>query len=70
MRLLRPHTPRLPRLHPGCRSKNQPWERDDFTITFPTGVVANLSSNTRSGWTVGIGGEYAFTNWFTGFVEL
>jgi outer membrane immunogenic protein len=45
------------------------WERDDFTIIFPTGVVANLSSNTRSGWTVGVGGEYAFTNWFTGFVE-
>ncbi len=46
------------------------WERDDFTIIFPTGAVANLSSNTRSGWTVGVGGEYAFTNWFTGFVEL
>ena len=24
---------------------------------------------TRSGWTVGIGGEYAFTNWLTGFAE-
>src|SRR5262249_50608137 len=45
------------------------WERDNFTITFPTGAIANLSSNTRSGWTVGIGGEYAFTNWLTGFIE-
>jgi outer membrane immunogenic protein len=43
------------------------WERDNFTFTFP-GVSATLS-DTRSGWTVGIGGEYAFTNWLTGFVE-
>jgi outer membrane immunogenic protein len=45
------------------------WERDDFTFTFPTGAVATLSSNTRSGWTVGVGGEYAFTNYLTGFIE-
>ena len=45
------------------------WERDNFTLTFPTGAVASLNSNTRSGWTVGVGGEYAFTNWFTGFIE-
>jgi outer membrane immunogenic protein len=45
------------------------WERDDLNFSFiPTGAVATLS-NTRSGWTVGIGGEYAFTNWVTGFVE-
>jgi outer membrane immunogenic protein len=46
------------------------WERDDFTINFPTtGAIATLSGNTRTGWTVGVGGEYAFTNWLTGFVE-
>jgi outer membrane immunogenic protein len=45
------------------------WERDDFFINFPNGAVASLSSNTRSGWTVGVGGEYAFTNWLTGFIE-
>jgi outer membrane immunogenic protein len=45
------------------------WERDDFTVIFPNGAVASLSSNTRSGWTVGVGGEYAFTNWLTGFAE-
>src|SRR5262249_18246640 len=45
------------------------WERDAVSINFPTGAVANLSSNTRSGWTVGIGGEYAFLNWLTGFIE-
>jgi outer membrane immunogenic protein len=31
--------------------------------------VALSASETRGGWTVGIGGEYAFTNWITGFIE-
>jgi len=45
------------------------WERDELTVDFfNTGVIASRS-DTRSGWTVGIGGEYAFTNWITGFVE-
>ena len=45
------------------------WERDDITFTFfPRGAIASVS-DTRSGWTVGIGAEYAFTNWITGFVE-
>jgi outer membrane immunogenic protein len=26
-------------------------------------------SETRSGWTVGVGGEYAFLDWLTGFIE-
>jgi outer membrane immunogenic protein len=43
------------------------WERDNLTFTFP-GVSASFD-NTRSGWTIGVGGEYAFTNWLTGFVE-
>jgi outer membrane immunogenic protein len=30
--------------------------------------LAELNT-TRSGWTLGIGGEYAFTDWITGFVE-
>jgi len=45
------------------------WERDNFFFNFPNGAVASLSSNTRSGWTVGVGGEYAFTNWLTAFIE-
>ena len=44
------------------------WERDDFTFTFPSGATATFS-DTRSGWTVGVGVEYAFTNWLTGFIE-
>ena len=43
------------------------WERDDFTFAFP-GVIASFG-DTRTGWTVGIGGEYAFNNWLTAFVE-
>ena len=45
------------------------WERDDITFAFfPTHTIATLS-DTRTGGTVGIGGEYAFTNWITGFIE-
>ena len=46
------------------------WERDnyDFVIT-ATGVVIASASETRGGWTVGIGGEYAFTDWLSGFAE-
>jgi len=46
------------------------WERDDYAW-FVTGVpaFALTASETRGGWTVGVGAEYAFTNWITGFVE-
>jgi outer membrane immunogenic protein len=43
------------------------WERDEYTITAPFGIAT--TSETRGGWTVGVGLEYAFTNWLTGFVE-
>jgi outer membrane immunogenic protein len=43
------------------------WEQDDHD--YSNGVVIGTASTTRSGWTVGIGGEYAFTNWLTGFAE-
>ena len=47
------------------------WERDNYTITgiTPGGVISVSTSDTRSGWTVGIGGEYAFTNNLSGFIE-
>jgi outer membrane immunogenic protein len=46
------------------------WEGDDYSwfVTAAPGLVS-LASETRGGWTVGIGGEYAFTDWVTGFVE-
>ncbi len=43
------------------------WETDDYTATV-AGFIGT-ASQTRSGWTVGIGGEYAFTNNLTGFIE-
>jgi outer membrane immunogenic protein len=52
------------------------WERDNYNIygTIPgvaaVGTPVNTSaSETRSGWTLGVGGEYAFTNNLSGFVE-
>jgi outer membrane immunogenic protein len=44
------------------------WEKDDYDYTFGGGFIGT-ASQTRSGWTVGIGGEYAFTNYLTGFAE-
>ena len=43
------------------------WERDEYDST--DGVIIGAASLTRSGWTVGVGGEYAFTNFVSGFVE-
>lgn len=46
------------------------WERNDYLQFFPaTGATFATNSTTRDGWTVGIGGEYAFTNNLTGFIE-
>lgn len=47
------------------------WERDEYTVTGDPGIgpILATGSETRSGWTVGIGGEYAFTHNLTGFVE-
>jgi outer membrane immunogenic protein len=48
------------------------WERDSYDVTAVFAGVplfgAN-SSDTRTGWTIGAGGEYAFTDYLTGFVE-
>ncbi len=46
------------------------WERDNYSWFLTAIPAASLTaSETRGGWTVGIGGEYAFTNWLTGFIE-
>jgi outer membrane immunogenic protein len=46
------------------------WERDEYSTTLlTTGATFSTASETRTGWTIGIGGEYAFTDWLTGFVE-
>ena len=43
------------------------WERDQHDFT--DGVFSASVSATRSGWTIGVGAEYAFSNYLTGFVE-
>ncbi len=45
------------------------WERDEFSWTNFTGTNFASTAQTRNGWTVGVGGEYAFTNFLSGFVE-
>ena len=44
------------------------WEQDEYSWTSP-GFTIGTVTQTRSGWTVGIGGEYAFTNNLSGFIE-
>jgi outer membrane immunogenic protein len=44
------------------------WERDEYHISDALGTLLT-ARETRSGWTVGVGGEYAFTNNFSGFIE-
>jgi outer membrane immunogenic protein len=48
------------------------WERDNYDVAASltgVGLFAASASETRTGWTVGAGGEYAFTDYLTGFVE-
>lgn len=41
---------------------------DQFGINFPPGTTTSTTT-TRSGWLVGLGVEYAFTNNWSGFIE-
>ena len=45
------------------------WEKDEYYVTNFVGTTVATAGETRSGWTIGVGGEYAFTNYFSGFVE-
>jgi outer membrane immunogenic protein len=44
------------------------WEKSDFSVQVG-GFSLATASTTQSGWTAGVGGEYAFLNWLTGFIE-
>ena len=44
------------------------WQQSSYDLLVGGASVATASA-TQSGWTVGIGGEYAFLNWLTGFIE-
>ena len=53
----------------GLREGGGAWLRGDYGFqTFGT-LVAPTVSITQTGYTVGVGGEYAFLNWLTGFIE-
>src|SRR5262245_63379468 len=45
------------------------WERDEYWATTIVLGTAYTAGETRSGWTIGVGGEYAFTNFLSAFVE-
>lgn len=45
------------------------WERDDLWATTIMLGTAYRASVTRPGWTVGVGAEYAFTRFLSGFAE-
>ncbi len=46
------------------------WERDDYSVfDTPTGIVDATARETRGGWTVGVGAEYAFWQNWSAFVE-
>jgi outer membrane immunogenic protein len=44
------------------------WLQSDFDLQV-AGTSLGTASETRRGWTVGVGGEYAFTDWISGFIE-
>jgi outer membrane immunogenic protein len=44
------------------------WLRSDLSIQ-TAGTTLTTVSDTRRGWTIGIGGEYAFLDWLSAFVE-
>jgi outer membrane immunogenic protein len=45
------------------------WERDEYWATTIILGTAYTAVETRPGWTIGVGGEYAFTDFLSGFVE-
>jgi outer membrane immunogenic protein len=44
------------------------WARDNYNVS-AAGVLLDNASETRGGWTVGVGGEYAFAPNWSAFVE-
>ena len=45
------------------------WQRNDYSASTIILGTVYAGTETRSGWTIGVGGEYAFTNFLSGFVE-
>ena len=45
------------------------WERDNYSASTILVGTAYTASDTRPGWTIGAGGEYAINKFLSGFVE-
>jgi outer membrane immunogenic protein len=45
------------------------WERIDYAMLTTTRAANAFSARETGGWTVGIGGEYAITEWLSAFME-
>lgn len=45
------------------------WQRDEYWATTTILGTAYTSQETRPGWTIGIGGEYALSRWLSIFAE-
>jgi outer membrane immunogenic protein len=45
------------------------WERDKYAATTIVLGTAYTAEVTRPGWTIGVGGAYAFTDFLSGFIE-
>jgi outer membrane immunogenic protein len=45
------------------------WQRDEYWATTTILGTAYVADETRRGWTLGVGGEYAFSNALSVFVE-
>jgi outer membrane immunogenic protein len=45
------------------------WERGKYAATTIVLGTAYTAEVTRPGWTIGVGGEYAFTDFLSGFIE-
>jgi outer membrane immunogenic protein len=44
------------------------WLQGSYTFQF-NAIPVSTASASQTGWTVGVGGEYAFLHWLTGFIE-
>jgi outer membrane immunogenic protein len=45
------------------------WQKEEYTLTATALGLVSTADETRGGWTVGVGGEYAFNDWLSAFVE-
>jgi outer membrane immunogenic protein len=45
------------------------WLRSDLSIQTAGTTLTTVSDNSPRGWTIGVGGEYAFLDWLSAFVE-